>query len=337
LDILGGGAAHLHNQYLHRLQGVPSQRGAMADSTVTSLPSTAEGIKVKAPVDSMDKLYGSSQHSSAHIAKLTSYSWNIFRYIGDYLHLFGVFVLLLILTKNRSCKGVSRSTQLLYFTVFVTRYLDLLDHSQTAYLVFFKLTYIITSVIILCIFWKLDATYERQKDTCSLAVIYLPCITAAMLLANENSLLEMLWTLSQFLEGFAMVPQYIFCYRDRAARDISVSLYVTSLGGYRVFYAANWIYKKVQMPHYSDVHSWIGGIIEISFFSDYLLSRCSGYSLLRALVLKVDEKINEIQDKVEMKVLGSSRLKQLSSASGDCELRQRRRGEEVKELEAMDV
>merc|ERR1719253_998355 len=149
-----------------------------------------------------------------------------------------------------------------------------------------------------------DATYERNKDTCSLSVILIPCATAAVLLAMETTALEVLWSFSQFLEGFAMVPQYIFCYRDRGASDLGVSLYVMSLGGYRVFYAANWIYKKVQMPHYSDVHSWTGGIIEISFFTDYLLSRFTGYSLLRALVLTVDEKINEFQEQVEMKVLG---------------------------------
>mmetsp|Transcript_87611 Transcript_87611/g.246096 ORF Transcript_87611/g.246096 Transcript_87611/m.246096 type:complete len:281 (-) Transcript_87611:112-954(-) len=263
--------------------------------------------------------------------KLAGYSWNIFRYIGDDLHLFGVVALLATLAKNRSCQGISRSTQILYFFVFVTRYLDLLDHSQTAYLVFFKITYIVTSTIVLVIFYRLDKTYERQKDTCSLLVIFVPCTTAAMLLANEYSVLEMLWSFSQFLEGFAMVPQYIFCYRDRGAKDLGVSLYVISLGGYRVFYAANWIYKKVQMPHYSDIQSWAGGAIEISFFIDYLLSRFTGCSLLRSFVLKVDEKINEIQDKVEMKVLGSSRSSQAVALDGASELRQRRRSDETPE------
>jgi ER lumen protein retaining receptor len=260
----------------------------------------------------------------ASVTQLTSYSWNVFRYIGDYLHLFGVFVLLATLAKNKSCQGISRSTQILYFFVFVTRYLDLLDHSQTAYLVFFKITYITTSLIVLIIFWRWEKTYERTKDTCSLAVIFIPCSTAALLLANEYSVLDMLWSFSQFLEGFAMVPQYIFCYRDRGASDLGVSLYVMSLGGYRVFYAANWIYKKVQMPHYSDVQSWIGGIIEISFFTDYLLSRFTGYSLLRALVLTVDEKINEISAGLEEKVLGSSHRYRPVGAEDGCELRQRK-------------
>merc|ERR1719491_1299844 len=131
-------------------------------------------------------------------------------------------------------------------------------------------------------------TYERQKDTCSLAVIFVPCFTASILLANEISALEMLWSFSQFLEGFAMVPQYIFCYRDRGSQDIGVTMYVLSLGGYRVFYAANWIYKKYHLPHYSDIHSWTGGLIEITFFFDYVLSRVSGWSVLRTAALSAD-------------------------------------------------
>eukprot|EP00971_Amphidinium_carterae_P210144 4169164-Amphidinium_carterae.1 len=97
-----------------------------------------------------------------------------------------------------------------------------------------------------------------------------------------------------------MVPQYIFCYRDKGARDWGIMLYVVSIGGYRVLYAANWIFKKLYEPGYTDVQSWVGGIIEIAFFCDYLLS-FSGFSLLRTVVLNVDEKISQISEKVEMK------------------------------------
>merc|ERR1719362_2175409 len=124
-------------------------------------------------VDSLDKLHGPS-----NFAGLAAASWNVFRYVGDYLHLAGITVLLGSIAKNKSVAGISRSTQILYFMVFITRYLDLFDHSQTAYLVFFKLTYIITSVIVLILFWQLDKTYERRNDTANLAVILLPCMTA---------------------------------------------------------------------------------------------------------------------------------------------------------------
>lgn len=284
----------------------------MADSAA------AAAVKAKKAVDSMDKLHG-----TANFANFTAYSWNIFRYVGDYLHLFGIIVLLSTIAKNKSVGGISRSTQILYFLVFVTRYLDLFDHTQTAYLVLFKMTYIATSIIVLVLFHQLDVTYERRNDTCNLAVIIFPCITASILLTNEYSMLEVLWTFSEFVEGFAMVPQYIFCYRERGQRDWGAGLYVISLGGYRVFYALNWIYKKLNMPHYSDVQSWIGGVIEICFFIDFLNYRFTGNSMLRSMVLTVDTKINEISDKIEMKVVGSTRTERIETEGG--EMRRRRK------------
>lgn len=271
----------------------------------------------KVVVDSMDKLHGTT-----NFANLAAYSWNTFRYVGDYLHLFGIIVLISTIAKNKSVAGISRSTQLLYFLVFVTRYLDLFDHSQTTYLVVFKLTYIFTAAAILACFFALDQTYQRVHDTCNLSVIVLPCITAALLLTNEYSILEILWTFSEFVEGFAMVPQYIFCYREKGQKDWGAGLYVISLGSYRVFYALNWIYKKFQMPHYSDLQSWIGGVIEILFFIDFLNFRFTGNSMLRAAVLQVDTKINEISEKVELKVLGSS--SRMETAEGG-EMRRRRK------------
>jgi ER lumen protein retaining receptor len=255
----------------------------------------------KVVVDSMDKLHGTTNFTN-----LAAYSWNIFRYLGDYLHLFGIIILIATIAKNKSVAGISRSTQILYFLVFVTRYLDLFDHSQTTYLVVFKLTYVFTAALILALFYVMNQTYQRVNDTCNLSVIIFPCITASLLLTNEYSILEILWTFSEFAEGFAMVPQYIFCYREKGQRDVGAGLYVICLGSYRVFYALNWIYKKFQMPHYSDIQSWIGGIIEILFFIDFLNYRFTGNSMLRTAVLQVDTKINEISEKVEMKVLGTS-------------------------------
>jgi len=262
-------------------------------------------------MDSMDKLHGTT-----NFTHLATYSWNLFRYVGDYLHLFGILVLLGTIAKNKSVAGISRSTQVLYFLVFVTRYLDLFDHSQTMYLVVFKTTYILTACSILGFFYALDQTYQRVNDTCNLSVIIVPCITAALLLTNEYSILEILWTFSEFAEGFAMVPQYIFCYREKGARDWAAGLYVICLGGYRVFYALNWMYKKYMMPHYSDIQSWIGGMIEIVFFVDFLNYRFTGNSMLRTAVLQVDTKINEISEKVEMKVLGSSSSRSIEAEGG---------------------
>merc|ERR1719482_1142315 len=128
------------------------------------------------------KVAGGIKGPAIPLGQFATYSWNIFRYVGDTLHLFGIIVLIATIAKNKSVQGISRSTQVLYFLVFVTRYLDLFDHSQNSYLVFFKLTYIGTSIIVLLIFGGLENTYERGKDTCSLVIIFAPCLTAAVLL-----------------------------------------------------------------------------------------------------------------------------------------------------------
>lgn len=276
-------------------------------------------------MDSMDKLHGSTD-----MTQFVAHSWNVFRYVGDYLHLFGIGVLIYTIISNKSVAGISRSTQYLYCLVFITRYLDLLDHYQSAYLVFFKVTYIGTSIIVLVLFSQLKSTYERRNDTCSLAVILFPCSVAAILLTSDYSLLEVFWTFSEFIEGFAMVPQYVFCYRDRTTRG-GPSLYVIALGSYRVFYALNWIYKKILMPQYSDIQSWLGGLIEIMFFIDFLSYRFTGSSLLRSMVLTVDTKINEFNEKVELKVLGTTRTERITTEGG--EMRRRRKMMEDEPME----
>lgn len=244
----------------------------------------------------------------------------------------GILTLLVTIVKNKSVAGISRTTQILYCIVFCTRYLDLFDHTQSFYLVFFKLTYIVTSIIVLVCFYQFDSTYARRHDTCNLTIILVPCTIAALLLTSDYSLLEVLWTFSEFIEGFAMVPQYIFCYRERVNKDVGTSLYVVMLGGYRVFYALNWIYKKINMPRYSDIQSWIGGLVEIMFFLDFLNYRFTGNSILRSFVLKVDTKINEISDQVESKVLGSTSRSERADTEGG-EMRRRRKQDEDRPME----
>ncbi len=50
---------------------------------------------------------------------------DIFRLIGDFLHLFAVLILLLKILGNKNVIGVSYKTQEIYFFVFITRYSDM--------------------------------------------------------------------------------------------------------------------------------------------------------------------------------------------------------------------
>lgn len=232
-----------------------------------------------------DRIKASTEHLPT-LAGAHQYSWNLFRYIGDYVHLFGVAVLLLTLAKNRNCKGFSAKTMILYALIFAARYLDLFVREQTTYLVVFKLTYIFTSVLALFAFYAWYETYEIHKDTCHIVAIILGCFVAAVIISPTFTALEVFWSFSQFLEGFALVPQYIFCYRDPDTKDRSRQIFVMSIGLYRVFYALNWIYKKANVPAYNDIQSWIGGIFEILFFVDYCMSQFKDFSVAQCRIAR---------------------------------------------------
>jgi len=250
-------------------------------------------------------------------------SWNLYRRVGDILHLVGTVILIATLLKNASCQGVSWKAQLLYTLVFVTRYLDLPDNVtryeyqhdwHIMYLILFKLTYISCQLLIMFLFWKANQSgrgsgYEAHKDTCPIAIFLAPCMIIAILTSEFFTVKEILWTFSEYLEGFAMVPQYVFIFRHnrkeiKKERTLSVDYYIFCLGGYRTLYACNWIYK-----YFSGItvvlHSIVGGVIEIGFFVDFLMYAIIGVSFLRNAILGLDDKLNDVQDTIELKAFPS--------------------------------
>mmetsp|Transcript_105408 Transcript_105408/g.308150 ORF Transcript_105408/g.308150 Transcript_105408/m.308150 type:complete len:301 (+) Transcript_105408:81-983(+) len=232
---------------------------------------------------------------------LSSYSWNIFRYIGDGLRAAACFALLSQVCFNRSVAGFSRSTQVLILLLCTSRYLDLFVHEQHMYLIFFKLYFIGSALLTLVLFCVLSDTYDKPKDTCSLGLIVVPSFLTALYISEEPAGLEVMWTFSQMLEGFAMVPQYIFSYRDDVSRRRGVVTYMMCMGVYRTFYVLNWLYKKHRMPHYVDVQSWIGGAINICFFLDYLMYQFMGASALRRLTLGTDDGIHRVSHELRQR------------------------------------
>ena len=76
---------------------------------------------------------------------------NIFRRLGDMLHLLSFFVLLLKLYRHQSATGVSVTTQQMLLAVFVTRYLDLSIVHISTYNTMMKILYICLTAFIVCI------------------------------------------------------------------------------------------------------------------------------------------------------------------------------------------
>lgn len=303
----------------------------------------AAGAAGNAPILSPEQIADSLNNFIQNVGKAkqpqpTTYAWNVFRYSGDFLHLFGVLIFILTVFRNKGVTGFSKKTQIIYFLIYVTRYLDLFTRwpHMAAYLIVFKITFIILSTISLVLFWVYRSTYEKPKDTCSLFLILIACLILMVLLAKKPTFLEYMWTFSEILEAVCLVPQYVFRYRDNANTDMGVFIFIFCLGGYRVLYMFNWIYRKIENPQYTDVRSWIAGVVEILFFADFLAYRLKGFSILRTFVLGVDDRITWVHDSVEFRILGKTDDDE-EHHNQDSELRQRKKPRNLEnELEEFD-
>merc|ERR1712194_421571 len=159
----------------------------------------------------------------------------------------------------------------------------------------------------------------------SLAATIGPCFIAALILTSSRSMIEVMWTFSEYLEGFAMVPQYVFSYRENAPTlQKGPLMFIMLFGTYRCFYALNWMYKIAFLEGYRDPQSWLGGLFEILFYFDFLSFQYQQKSVLRALVLKIDDSVNETVENMELKILPSRAEAITAKKTELSEMRQRR-------------
>lgn len=256
-------------------------------------------------------------------------SWNIFRYAADYLHFGGMILGIVVVWSSKSVECFSRKTQVLYQIVYVTRYLDVLTQPQVMYLMFFKVTFNLITAAMLLSFTSFQHSYDVNADSCNIVAILVPTFIAAFLMAEGAGLQEELWTWSEFLEPFALVPQYIMCYRAKSIRRAAL-YYVLCVGGYRCLYVCNWIYKRAKWHSaYHDYTSWIGGGVECVLFIDFVLRIAKrsddalGVSVLGQALLNMDEGAAKLSETVELKTIGRRLPYGLSGTAGrgtDCNL-----------------
>lgn len=91
---------------------------------------------------------------------------NIFRLLGDLSHTASKLTLITAIHRNHSAEGVSLLTQMLYFLVFITRYLDLFWTSPLFSMWNFvlKIFYISSSVYVVWIMMRwFPRTREKEK------------------------------------------------------------------------------------------------------------------------------------------------------------------------------
>lgn len=196
---------------------------------------------------------------------------NAFRLAGDMTHLLSILVLLLKIRATRSCRGISLKTQELYALVFACRYLDLFTNYISTYNTVMKIVFLTSSFTIcyLCRFHKvIKATYDREQDTFRHYFLVVPCLALSLLLHNDFTPFEILWTFSIYLEAVAILPQLILLQRTQNIDNLTGN-YVFLLGTYRGLYILNWIYRYMTEPSYRQWLVWLSGIVQTIIYMDF--------------------------------------------------------------------
>jgi ER lumen protein retaining receptor len=72
--------------------------------------------------------------------------------------------------------------------------------------------------------------------------LLIPTVVLSLLLNHEFAAMEILWTLSIYLESVAILPQLFMVQKTGEAESIT-SHYLFALGIYRFLYILNWVYR----------------------------------------------------------------------------------------------
>ncbi len=220
---------------------------------------------------------------------------NIFRVVGDMLHLASFGLLFLKMLSSKSVEGISRKTQEMYLLVFISRYLDLFSFSKYDFLHLYnfimKTVYISASAIIVYYFrfkqpWR--ASYKANEDSFRyVEFAILPCAVLALFIHKAFTIRELFWAFSIYLEAISIFPQLILMQRYGNVENLTAN-YVFTLGGYRALYILNWIDRYMTEEDYLLTKStwivWISGFVQTllycDFFYYYALSKFKGRVML---------------------------------------------------------
>ncbi|MES1922252.1 hypothetical protein MHBO_003759, partial [Bonamia ostreae] len=201
---------------------------------------------------------------------------NVFRFLGDMLHLGSVLLILLKILSQKSCRGISLKTQILYAVVFSARYLDILWNFYSIYNSIMKIIFICSSIeIVYLMKYKSPycKTYDEKNDSFNIWFLVAPSAFLAIICNLSVNIFETFWAFSIFLESVALVPQLIVVYKsakEQSGRIENLTThYVVCLGGYRAFYLLNWIYRSITERGYRDYISWFAGIVQTVLYADF--------------------------------------------------------------------
>ena len=199
---------------------------------------------------------------------------NVFRLLADMAHLGAIVALLAKIVHSKSCAGISGKSQVLYGLVFITRYLDLFTNFISVYNTVLKIAFIlITLTTVWAVYFKFKDTYDRENDTFHAYVLVLISAGLGLFINHESTVMEVLWTLSIYLEAVAILPQLWMIRKTRNADSFTYH-YLFLLGSYRALYIANWIYRY-NIEGFYDSLAIVAGSVQTILYFDFFYLYCS--------------------------------------------------------------
>lgn len=187
------------------------------------------------------------------------------------LHLSSILMLLFKLHRSKSCVGVSCRMQEMYAMVFCFRYLDLFWSFISFYNTFMKIIFITSTCYLIYLMRvkpPVSQTYDRNADNFSYEKYLVgPCVLLGLIVADEYTIQEILWSSSIWLESVSIIPQLVLLQQLGEVENLT-SDFVGTMGAYRAFYILNWVYRYF-VEDYVNWVGWIGGLVQTALYCDF--------------------------------------------------------------------
>ncbi|AAS54168.1 AGL323Cp [Eremothecium gossypii ATCC 10895] len=198
---------------------------------------------------------------------------NPFRLLGDASHLASILVLISTIQRTQAIDGISLKTQVLYFVVFVTRYLDLFTKWRSLYNTLMKVFFISSSLYVIV---QLKQARHKQvvgyqnmvmRDTFKIRYLVAASAALALITTRQYKVQQVLWVFSVWLESVAIMPQ-LFMLSKAGKADALTSHYIFALGFYRAMYIPNWIWRYYVENRFDKV-AVVAGVVQTLIYSDF--------------------------------------------------------------------
>ena len=195
---------------------------------------------------------------------------NIFRLVGDLLHIFARILIVTKIIMNRSSYGISGKTQALYLMVFTARYLDVFTSFVSVYNTLVKIGYILSSTFLVVAIYRIFPCPDSTRlDTFWASPLLLSSGVLALVINHEFTVMEILWTFSIYLESVAVLPQLHLSRRTKP--EPYILAYVAMMGFYRLFYIFNWNHNFYTEGFYDPIAIG-GGVVQELIYLVFLVT-----------------------------------------------------------------